>query len=142
MLAKDIMTTNVLTVKPETTLIEVSEILRSKRVSGLPVVNDDNEVVGIITITDLMKVLDRIYKWKDLEKRDSDLKISGRFEEEKKNSKVKDFMTTDVLTLTEDSTIDFVRQKMFTNKIHTLPVVKDGKLIGIIGKHDLVIACF
>ncbi len=142
MQVKDIMTRDVLTVTAETTLNEVSEMLKGKRVSGFPVVNKENEVVGIITITDLMKVLDRIYKWKDLEKRDSDLKISGRFEQEKNSSKVGDFMTTGVMTLTEDTDLDFVRKKMFSNKIHTLPVVKDGKLIGVVGKHDLVNACF
>ena len=61
---------------------------------------------------------------------------------EKQSAKVKDFMTEEVVTLTEDDTIDQVRRKMFVNQVHTLPVVRDGRLIGVIGKRDLVRACF
>ncbi len=142
MQVKDIMTTDVITVSPETSLKEVGALLKEKRISGVPVVDDAGALVGIITLTDMLKVLDRIYKWKQLEQMESDLQVSGKFEQEKENAKVSDFMTEEVMTLTEDTSLDFLRAKMFKNSIHTLPVVRDGQLIGVVGKRDLICACF
>ncbi|MBF0217555.1 MAG: CBS domain-containing protein [Candidatus Omnitrophica bacterium] len=142
MTVKDIMTRNVITVGPDTSLMDVSKLLLEKRISGIPVVNPDGKLVGIITLSDMLKVLDRIYKWKELEKQDSDLKVSGKFEQEKEKARVKDFMTTEILTLKEEDTLDHVRKKMFVNKVHTLPVVNNDRIVGIVGKRDLVKACF
>jgi len=69
MLVKEIMTREVITVSPDDSLKNVGEILKEKRISGLPVVKDE-KIVGIITLTDMLKVLERIYKWKELEKRE------------------------------------------------------------------------
>jgi len=55
---------------------------------------------------------------------------------------VKEIMTKDVFTISEDKTIDDVMRIMFGKVVHTIPVTKDGKLVGIIGKRDLVSACF
>ena len=55
---------------------------------------------------------------------------------------VKEIMTKDVFTISEDKTIDDVMRIMFGKGVHTIPVTKDGKLVGIIGKRDLVSACF
>ncbi len=142
MQVKDIMTKEVVTVTPEMSLKEVGILLRERRISGLPVLDGAGVLVGIITLTDMLKVLDRIYKWKQLERMESDLMVSGKFEQEKENAKVGDFMTEEVMTLTEDASLDFLRTKMFNNGIHTLPVVKNGKLVGVVGKRDLICACF
>ncbi|OQX81780.1 MAG: hypothetical protein B6D56_01515 [Candidatus Omnitrophica bacterium 4484_70.1] len=141
MLVKEIMTREVITVSPDDSLKNVGEILKEKRISGLPVVKDE-KIVGIITLTDMLKVLERIYKWKELEKREPGLALSEMFEKEKADAKVKDFMSKEVLTLNEDDTIEEVMRLMFARGIHTLPVVKEDKLVGIVGKRDLVYACF
>jgi len=141
MLVKEIMTREVITVSPDDSLKNVGEILKEKRISGLPVVKDE-KIVGIITLTDMLKVLERIYKWKELEKREPGLALSEMFEKEKVDAKVKDFMSKEVLTLNENDTIEEVMKLMFARGIHTLPVVKEDKLVGIVGKRDLVYACF
>jgi predicted transcriptional regulator len=140
---KDIMTTEVITVHPETTLSEVGKILKEKRVSGVPVTDHENNVVGIITLTDMLRILDHIYQWREIEMQVPELKLSAMFEKEKTQAKVQDVMTKDVLTLDEGSSLDDIMRLMFTRKVHTIPVVARGnKLVGIVGKRDLVYACF
>jgi len=142
MFVKEIMTKEVITVSPDASLKEVGEILKEKRISGIPVVDENGNVVGIVTLTDLLRILDQIYKWKEMEKRVAGLKLSEMREEEKSKAKVRDIMTKDVFTISEDGTIDDVMRMMFGKGIHTIPVIKDGKLVGIMGKRDLIDACF
>jgi CBS domain-containing protein len=139
---KDIMTTDVITISPETSLKEVGEILKTKRVSGLPVVNKEGAVVGIITLTDMLRVLDQIYHWKEIERRVPELRLSDMFEKEKSEAKVKNIMTKEVLVLDENEPIEGVMRMMFNRKVHTIPITRNGKLVGIIGKRDLISACF
>lgn len=142
MFVKEIMTKEVITVSPDASLKEIGEILKEKRISGIPVVDENGNVVGIVTLTDLLRILDQIYKWKEMEKRVAGLKLSEMREEEKSKAKVRDIMTKDVFTISEDGTIDDVMRMMFGKGIHTIPVIKDGKLVGIMGKRDLIDACF
>ena len=51
-------------------------------------------------------------------------------------------MTEEVISLNSESSLEDVTQKMFVNNVHTLPVIDDGKLVGVVGKHDLIMACF
>jgi predicted transcriptional regulator len=142
MLVKELMTKHVYTVTPDTSLKEVGKMLKEKKISGVPVINDDGVLVGIVTLTDMLRILSRIYEWKQMEKEESQRDLSVMFEDEKSNAKVKDIMTKDIVTLSEDDTIDDIMKLMFENKIHTIPVTKDNKLIGIIGKRDLIYTCF
>jgi CBS domain-containing protein len=139
---KDIMTTDVITISPETTLKEVGEILKRNRVSGLPVVDKDGAVVGVITLTDMLRILDQIYHWKEIERRVPEIKLSDMFEKEKAEAKVRSIMTKEVLVLDESAPIEEVMRLMFDRKVHTIPVTRNGKLIGVIGKRDLISACF
>ena len=61
---------------------------------------------------------------------------------EKLKAKVSDIMSRNVSVLTEDNTLDDVMKLMYEKNIHTLPVVKDGKIIGIVGRRDLAYNCF
>ncbi|MBN1794337.1 MAG: CBS domain-containing protein [Candidatus Omnitrophica bacterium] len=142
MLIKEIMTTNVITISPEASLKEVGRVLKEKKVSGLPVTNTAGTVVGIITLTDLWRVLHRIYSWKGFEKTEFGAQFNDMLEQEKTNSKVKDIMTKTVISLSEDDSIDDAMRMMFENQIHTIPVTKDGRLIGIVGKRDIIYNAF
>ncbi len=143
MLISEIMTKDVVSVSPEDSLKDVGMILKEKRISGLPVIDKEGKVVGIITLTDMLRILDRIYRWREVERKVPELKFGGMFEKEKSEAKVKDIMTKTVFTLEEDKTIDNVMEMMFTRGVHTIPIInKDGKLVGIVGKRDLVYACF
>ncbi len=142
MLVKDIMTKDVITVSPDTSLKEIGRIFKEKRISGTPVVDKTGNIVGIVTLTDLLRILEQIYKWKALEKRMNGLKLSEMRETEKAKATASDIMTRDVATVSEDSTIDDVMRIMFTRGGHTMPVTKNGKLTGVIGKRDLIDVCF
>lgn len=143
MLIKEIMTRDVITVTPENCLKDVGQILKQRRISGLPVVDRENKVIGIITLTDMLRILDTIYHWREVERKFQDLKFSEMFEKEKEDSKVRDIMTKEVFTLEEDKTIDRVMEMMFRKGVHTIPITdREGRLVGVVGKRDLVYACF
>jgi len=142
MLIKEIMTKDVISVSPDASLKEVGEIFKEKRISGVPVVDKNGNIIGIITLTDLLRILDQIYKWREIEKKVSELKLSEMFEKEKSEAKVENIMTKDVFTISEDKTIDDVMRMMFGKGVHTIPVTKGGRLVGVIGKRDLISACF
>ncbi len=139
---RDIMTTDVITISPETSLKEVGEILKRNRVSGLPVVDKDGAVVGVITLTDMLRILDQIYHWKEIERRVPEIKLSDMFEKEKAEAKVRSIMTKEVLVLDESAPVEEIMRLMFDRKVHTIPVTRNGKLIGVVGKRDLISACF
>lgn len=140
---KDMMSRGVITVSPEDSLKDVGKILKEKRISGLPVVDSAGKIVGMITLTDLLKILSRIYHWREMEDRNPELKFSEMFEQEKSGAKVKDMMTKEVITLEEDSPLERVMELMFSRNVHTIPIItKSGELVGIVGKRDLACACF
>ena len=142
MIVKEIMTETVVTVTPETSLREAGKIFLEKRISGIPVIDENGNLYGMLTITDMLKVLDDIYKWGEQEKKWGGLKIADEFAQKKANAKVGDIMSKEVFTLPEESNLKDVMRMMFTKKVHTIPIVRDNKLVGIIGKHDLVSICF
>ena len=142
MLVKEIMTKNVITVSPDTYLKEIGLIFKENRISGVPVVDSDGDIVGIVTLTDFFKILRQIYICKGVEKRWGGLELSETHEKKKTEAKAKDIMTKDIVTISEDASIDDVMRLMFDRGIHTIPVTKEGKLIGVVGKRDLIHACF
>lgn len=142
MFVKEIMTKNVITVSPEASLKEVGVIFKEKRISGVPVIDKNNTIVGIVTLTDMLRILDQIYIWKELEKLVPGCKLSEMEQEEKAKAKVRDIMTKEVYTINEQGTIDDLMKLMFTKKIHSIPVTREGKLVGIVGKRDIIYACF
>ena len=142
MLVTEIMTKDVITVSPDASLKDVGEILKERRISGVPVIDEKGNIVGIVTLTDMLRVLDQIYKWREMERRIPDLKLSEMFEKEKSEAKVRNVMTKSVYTLDENQTMEDVMRMMFDKKVHTIPITKDGKLLGIVGKRDLISACF
>lgn len=142
MLIKDIMTKDVITVSPDSPLKDVGKILREKRISGIPVVDSVGNIVGMITVTDILRILEEIYQWQDLEKKATGLNLSDLVGKERLNTKVASIMTKNVYTLEESKSVSEVMRLMFTKKIHTIPITKDGLLVGVIGKRDLVYNCF
>ena len=64
MLLRDIMTRDVISISDEATLKEAGEVFKKSRISGLPVVNDNGEIIGVVTITDMLNTLGKIYELK------------------------------------------------------------------------------
>jgi len=142
MLLREMMTKDVVTVTPDTPLREVGKLLKEKRISGIPVVDEKGTPVGVITISDILKMLKEIYQWQQIEKKATGLKISDLVGKENLNKKVADVMTKRVFTLSADKDVGDLMNLIFTKNIHTIPIMENDKLVGVIGKRDLVFWCF
>ncbi|MFH1888939.1 MAG: CBS domain-containing protein [Candidatus Omnitrophota bacterium] len=142
MLVNEMMTKDVITVSPDTSLKELGLIFNEKKISGAPVVDSYGNIVGVVTLTDLFKILHHIYICKGMGEGSTGVKLMEMREKEKENSKVRDIMTKDVISINDDQAIDDVMRLMFDKAIHTIPVTKEGKLIGVVGKRNLIYACF
>ena len=143
LVAKDIMTANPITISPSASVKEAVTLLLEKHFNGLPVVDDEGALVGVLCQSDLVaqqkkletpsmfSILDGFipaFGWKDAEK---DIqKITALTVEEA--------MTKDPATVAPDLPLDSVATLMLKHKYYSLPVVDEGRLVGIIGKEDIL----
>ena len=141
--AKDIMTRDVVTVTPDTSIEELSSLLVANEISGVPVVDARGAVVGIVTENDLISRNKRLHIPTVVSFLDAViyLESSKKFAEDVKRltaTKVGDICTRKVVTITEDTTLTDIATIMSEKKAHLLPVVSSGKVVGIVGKRDVV----
>ncbi|MTI71499.1 MAG: CBS domain-containing protein [Firmicutes bacterium] len=144
MKAKDIMTRNVITVRADDTIENVTNLLLEHDISGVPVVDDEKKVIGIVSETDL------IYKDKNIDIPAYFPFLGGyillesmkKFEKQLKKMagyKVKDIMSEKVITINESKEIREVVNTMLNNNINRIPVVNDDeKVVGIIARSDVL----
>ncbi len=141
--AQDIMTREVLTVSPETTVTKLAQLLIENNINGVPVVDENNTLLGVVTEYDLifqqkkvhiptvLNILDSVIYLQSPDKMKEEMrKITGVTVEEIYSRKAK--------TVTPDTPLDEIATIMAEKKIHTIPVVEDGKLVGVIGKGDII----
>ena len=139
----DIMTRSVITVTKETTVKELATILTSHNISGAVVVDSENKVIGVVTGSDLIfqnkklhipsvvAILDSYFFLESPEKMGLEMqKMAG--------ATVGDIFSKDTITVQEDSTVAEIATIMSEKHIHTLPVLKDDTLVGVIGKKDII----
>jgi len=141
--ARDIMTQNVITVTPETSLEELAGILSAHRISGTPVVDPEGGLVGIVTEKDLIRRNSRLHIPTVFRIFDAfvTLERPGKMLEEMKRvaaTSVGDICTRKVVTIEPESTVQDIATIMSEENVHLLPVLQDGKLVGIVGKVDVV----
>ena len=141
--AKDIMARELISVTPETPVIEAAKILLEKRINGLPVLNEEGQLVGIICQSDLVAQQKRFPIPSVFNLLDGLIPISSTktLEKEMKKiaaSRVSDAMSTNPVTVSPETTLEDIATLMVTKSFHTLPVVDQGKLVGIIGKEDVL----
>ena len=140
--AKDIMTRDVITVKPTTIIEELARVFVKYQISGAPVVDDNGNLEGIVTENDLIGQNSRLHIPTVLRLFDAFIPLgTSRLENEIKKmaaSTVRDICTKDVITVDEETSIEDIASIMTEKKIHLLPVLQEGKLTGIIGKKDLI----
>jgi CBS domain-containing protein len=141
--ARDIMTTEVLTVSPETSISDLSKTLENRKIGGLPVVDKDGRLVGVITQSDLVE------RARDLELPPAinilDLHIYLQIPshllqrvEKMLGTTVGDCMSPNPVTVAPDTPVSQIAALMAKQKVHTIPVLDGGKIVGVIGKMDLV----
>ena len=141
--AKDIMTKDVVTVTPDTSIEELSTLLVSNEISGAPVVNAEGAIVGMVTENDLISRNKRLHIPTVVSFLDAViyLESSKKFSDDVKRltaTKVGDICVKKVVTITEDTTLTDIATLMSEKKVHLLPVVTSGKVVGIVGKRDVV----
>lgn len=140
MKTSDIMTRQVVTVTPETSIAEAARLMLQHRISGLPVVDAKNAVIGIITEGDLLRRGETASAphhpwWLQL------LLGPGRLAEEYTLAharKVGEAMHSDVVSVAPEADVSDVVQLMNKRRIKRVPVVEDGKLAGIVSRANLV----
>ena len=151
-LAKEIMTAPVVSITPDTTLKRAAEILDENCFSGMPVVDEDNKLVGVISETDIWRYSQQIIgqplrdphqvftKSKDVLHVD----ITHRGVEVIElvaSTTVETLMTTEVISVTEDTPVYKVSKLMQDNDINRIPVVDhENQLQGVITRADLISA--
>ena len=143
MRAMDVMTTDVITVDPDTTVQALATLLAERGISGAPVVDSSGRLVGIISEGDLLHRAEIGTARRHRERRRSwwlDHFASDLAREYVKSHgrTVKDLMTRDVVTVTEDMDLGDVAALLEAKRIKRVPVTRDGKVIGIITRANLV----
>lgn len=136
-LVRDVMTRNVLSITKFEPIMRVADILTEKNISGLPVVDKDNKVVGIITQADILSMIgvSREHTFKDLLKH----MLGESLPERRIGDHVGDIMTSPALTVKPESSIAEAVRTMDEKRIRRLTVVDDkGILIGIITRADIL----
>jgi CBS domain-containing protein len=141
--AKDIMTREVITVRQNTTVKELAEILWKNKISGVPVLDDNDAVVSVVTESDLIDQTKKVHIPTMISLLDSVifLESSKKTEEEIKKmsgNTVQDICSDDLISVTEETGLDEIATIMSEKNLHTLPVIQDNKLVGVIGKSDII----
>ncbi len=115
--AKDVMTTSVIAVTPETTLFATIKLMLENNVSGLPVVDDQNCVVGVLSEYDAISLL---------------------YGADSRTSYVKNYMTRDVVGCDAECSLGEIVDLFLQQSMRRVPIVTDGKLVGVVSRRDLV----
>jgi len=143
MLAKDIMTKEVIVVSPQDNVNLVMQMLIDNRISGVPVVDSENHLVGVVTEKDLMIKAKELKVPFYLTVFDSVIYLENpnKFKEEIKKytaNRVKDVMTTKVITAEEDTSVSDIVELLTEHNINRVPIVRHGKVIGIVTRNDIL----
>jgi CBS domain-containing protein len=144
MRAMDVMTTPVITVTSDTTVQDLAKLLSEKGISGVPVVENGDRLVGVVSEGDLLHRAETGTE-RRLQRRRSWWLDSLAAEEEAAREYVKehgrlvrDIMSTEVITVPDTADLADVAMLLETKRIKRVPVTHDGKLVGIISRANLV----
>ena len=124
--AKDIMEKDVITVKRDTPIQDAIKTLVDNKITGLPVVDDDMTLVGIISEKDVLRILAQM----DLLMLLDDIK--------KSDATVEDFMTKEVVSFEQYDTLADVCDCLIKKNFRRVPILSNGEVVGIISRRDLV----
>ena len=140
---RDIMTKEIISVSPETEIANAAKILLEKRINGMPVIDAFGRLVGIICQSDLVAqqkgipipsvftLLESYIPLTSIKRLDKEMKKIAALT-------VREAMTPDPVTVSLETDIEEVAKLMVDKKYHTLPVVEGDKVVGIVGKEDVL----
>ena len=140
MQARDVMTTNVITVTPETTVREVAQCLLERSISAVPVVDADGKLLGIVSEGDLMRRSETGTErkpswWLDMVSSTED---QAREYVKTHGTRARDVMTKNLITVAEDASLEEIATVLEKHHIKRVPVVKDGRVVGIVSRANLL----
>jgi len=136
-LVKDIMTKDVITVHAHDDLEDVLRLLADNRISGIPVIDDENRPVGLISESDILSRIGmrKGHTFKDVMRHILGEPLPGR----RGGNRPEDIMSSPVITTGPDENVSEVAKILDERKIKRLPVVDgEGKVIGIVSRGDIV----
>lgn len=141
--ASDIMTTQIHTVHQDTEIAALAKMFVEHKVNAMPVVDDNGSLVGMVTQTDLVEqdkplhipTVISLFDWVIY------LESPKKFSEEVRKvtaRKVGEICATDVVTCTSETPVSTVASLMVDNKVHLIPVVTDGQMVGVVARLDVI----
>jgi CBS domain-containing protein len=141
--ARDIMSTELITLTPEMDFVSAAKVLLDNHINGAPVVDEDGQLVGILCQSDLVAQQKKLPVPTLITLLDSYIRLPSTRELERQAHKiaaltVDEAMTRKPVTVHPDTGIDTIAGLMVDSNLHTLPVVAEGRLVGIIGKADVL----
>ncbi len=141
--AKDIMQKDVIFFAPETDIVSAAKTLIENNINGAPVLDNKGAVVGILCQSDLIAQQKNIKTPSIFTLLDGYIPLTSfkQFEKDVKKItaiKVKDAMTQDPVTIYPDTDVGHIATLMVDKNFHTLPVISDEELVGIVGKEDVL----
>ena len=140
---KDIMTTELITASPETEILQAAKVLLGNHINGVPVVDEAGKLVGILCQSDLIAQQKRLPIPSFFTFMDGLFSTSSAKQIEKQMQKiaaitVAQAMTPNPVFVEPDMSIEVVAGLMVDNGFHTIPVLQEGRLVGIVGKEDIL----
>jgi len=141
--AKDVMTQEVLTVRRETSVRDLALLFSERRISSVPVVNDNGDLIGMVSESDLVEqdknlhipTVVSIFDWVIY------LESDKRFEKELQKmtaQTVGEIMSEEVLSVGPETPVSEVADIMSTKRVHAVPVVEGLRIIGVVSRIDLI----
>lgn len=121
--ARDIMARNLVTLRPEMSIMDAIGVMLRKRISGAPVIDDDHRILGMLSEYDLLRVL-----------------ASGEYsaEDYEEHDQVGVWMTTEPETIGADVDIYRLAHLLLERGVRRLPVIEDGRVVGQVSRRDVL----
>lgn len=140
--AKDIMTTQCITLTPDTDIVTAAKTLLENKINGAPVL-ENGQLVGILCQSDLVAQQKKVTLPSFFTLLDGVFPLSSHDELEKEMTKIAALKVSEAMTpaptfITPDTAIEDIATMMANEKLYTLPVVMDDKLVGVVGKEDVL----
>lgn len=138
--ASDVMVANVITIRPDASVLDLADLLLANRISAVPVVDDEGRLMGIVSEGDLLRRAEsgteRRRSWW-LEALTPNEALAAEFVKAH-GMKVGDVMTRNVITASPDTPIGRIADLLERNRIKRVPIVADGKIVGIVSRANLL----
>ena len=144
MKVREIMTTDVATVRRDTSVNDIAKLMHERDIGGIPVLDDARHVVGIVTELDMIVRNTRLTMPAFIQILDLariPLEMPGHYQNRLRHmlgTQARDIMTKEVVTVSPDAEMEDLAEMMVKRRVNPVPVVENGILVGIVSRADLI----